>query len=335
MSATLGPQGPYPRVDLLHELDRRWLHYAFRSPDGRRSMIANLSVLGSSDGDHVDAQQMSILLVHDESGWASSQFSADVEGTPWSAFRQPDPGPRLRIRAARGVPAVDLRLERTGRPCTSQCAPFGDRQYLRWQSEPGVIATGTVVGPAGAREDAVMLGYHERVRGHWGWPQLGGWVFGFANAEAEPGEPPPYAVVFTLIQPSDPPDAATGSVMLWRRGRLLRHFGRRRLEVTVAGTLSRDQVSLAPPLSAVLGTPPAAQVPGRLRIVATTAEDALTIEVESATACRIVNPNELGLLGFSVHEVLGPCRVTGRVSGADIDFEAPAVVEFAGGADVD
>lgn len=334
MSATLGPQGPYPHVELLHELDRRWLHYAFRSSDGRLSMIANLSTLGSSAGNDADVQDMSILLVHDEKGWASSQFTADVDGTPWSAFRLPDPGPRLRISSAAGTPAVDLHLQRTGRPCTSQCAPFAEDQYLRWQSEPGVIATGTITGPAGTHDASVLLGYHERVRGHWGWPQLGGWVFGFANADSEPGRPP-YAVVFTLIQPPDPPDAATGSVMLWRNGRLLRHFGRRTLDVRVSGSLSRDQVTLAPPLSATLGTPPAAQVPGRLRITAVTAEDTLSIDVESRTACRIVNPNELGLLGFSVHEVLGPCHVRGRVSGVDFDFEAPAVVEFAGGADVD
>lgn len=336
MIAPLGPPGPHPRVSLSHELDRRWLHYAFRSPDGRLSLIANLSILGpSGTSTAVDPQEMSILLVHDEAGWTSSQFNADVQGIPWSAFRMPDPGLRLRVGAPSGPPAVDLHLMRTGRPCTSQCAPFATDQHLRWQSEPGIVAHGSLSGPAGVHRDVTLVGYHERVSGHWSWPHLGGWVFGFANAAAEPGAPPPYAVVFTLIQPPEPADAATASVMLWCQGRLLRHFPRRALEVIVSGLLSRDRVATSPPLAATLGTPPAAQVPGRLVITATTATDRLTIDVESATACRIVNPNELGRAGFSVHEVLGPCRVSGTVAGADVDFTAPAVVEFAGGADVD
>ena len=48
-----------------------------------------------------------------------------------------------------------------------------------------------------------------------------------------------------------------------------------------------------------------------------------------------MNPNELGRSGFSVHEVLGPGRISGTVAGEAFDFTAPAVVEFAGGADVD
>jgi hypothetical protein len=331
----LGPAGPQPGADLRHPLDRRWLHYAFRSADGRLSLIANLSVLGASRTGDSDSQEMSILLVHDEKGWAASQFNATVTGMPWSAFRVPHPGPPLRIAASGGTPALALDLVRTGRPCTSQCAPFADEEYLRWQSEPGILARGSLTGPAGEHRDVTLLGYHERVRGRWAWPHLGGWVFGFANAEGEPGEAPPWAVVFTLIQPPVPADAATASVMVWRRGRLLRHFPRRVLDVTVSGLLPRDRVVTSPPLAGTLGTSPTAQVPARLVIGARTAADHLTIDVSSSTACRIVNPNELGRQGFSVHEVLGPGRIHGRVAGIDLDFTAPAVVEFAGGADVD
>ena len=333
--SSLGPPGPFPRVALSHQLDRRWLHYAFRSPDGDLSLIANLSTLGASPSSHVDPQQMSILLVHDHAGWASSQFNADVLGVPWSAFRLPEPGPRLRVAGVDGVPSLDLSLTRTGHACTSQCAPFGVDQHLRWQSEPGIVAQGTLIGAGGEHRDVRLLGYHERVRGHWAWPDLGGWVFGFANAAAEPGQAPPFAVVFTLIQPAGPDDAATASVMLWRRGRLLRHFTRRSLEVTVSGLLARDRVVTAPPLAAALGTSPAPPVPLHLTITAATAADQLTIEVESRTACRIVNPNERGIEPFSVHEVLGPGRISGRIAGTEFAFTAPAVVEFAGGADVD
>ncbi|MBB5911941.1 hypothetical protein BJY24_000808 [Nocardia transvalensis] len=330
---TLGPAGPFPRAPLLHELDRRWLHYAFRSPDGAVSVIANLSTLGSSEAKDEQPQDMSILLVHDRrTGWQSSQFNASISGEPWSSFRTPGSPGTLRIAGHDGTPLIDLTLRRTGRPCTSQCAPFRPRQHLRWQSEPGIVATGTVGTDRSPRSRVTLLGYHERVRGRWGWPDLGGWVFGFANVPAESPGPPPYSVVFTLIQPRAPHQAATGSVMLWRDGRLIRHFPRRRLDVAVAGLLSRDTVHLCPPLAATLGTPPAAPVPRRLAITAALGPDRLRIAVEAETAGRICNPSETSLLPFSVHEVLGPCSVTGIVNGTEFAFTAGAIVEFAGGA---
>jgi hypothetical protein len=186
-----------------------------------------------------------------------------------------------------------------------------------------------------------MWGYHERVRGRWAWPDLGGWVFGFANAQvptggrAGPAGPPPYAVVFTLIQPARPADAATGSVMLWRDGRLVRHFPRRCVDVAVAGLLTTDRVTCVPPLAATFGTPPTAPVPGRLVITTSMGDDRLRLDVRSQTAARIVNPNETGIDPFSVHEVLGPCEVEGVIGGRTVSFTAGAVVEFAGGAGTD
>jgi hypothetical protein len=330
----LGPTRPVPRAPVGDHLERRWLHYAFRSPAGDVSVIANLSSLGASGARSSDVQHMSILIVHDASGWHSTQFNAEVIPRPWSAFQLPESQRAMRIAGRRGHPAIDLNFTRTGRACTSQCAPFGTDQHLRWQSEPGIWAVGDVLTDrvhAGVR----LIGYHERVRGRWGWPDLGGWVFGFANAASSGGDAPAYSVVFTLIQPLRPADAATGSVMLWRQGRLLRHFPRRRVDVAVHGLLPRDAVHTCPPLAATLGTPPAPEVPRDLAITASMGADRLALVINAETAGRIVNPSELGLLPFSVHEVLGPCTVTGHVADRDIAFTAGAVVEFAGGADVD
>lgn len=336
MAAILGPRGPFPDVALSDELDRRWLHYAFRSLDGLTSIVANVSTLGGSAGSSQAPQQMAILLVHDRRhGWRSSQFNATLPDTLWSSFRLPHPGARLTIGGRSGDPSIDLELTRTGHPCTSQCAPFAEDQYLRWQSEPGIAARGRVTIAGHVYDDLRFGGYHERVRGRWGWPELGGWVFGFANSPAPEGAPPAYSVVFTLIQPPSPRDAPSGSVMVWRDGRLLRQFPRRCLDVSVAGLLSPDAVEVCPPLAATLGVPPAAVVPGRLLITASMGEDRLLLDIAAETAGRIVNPSESGLLAFSVHEVLGPCTVTGVVGGSTIAVQTGAVVEFAGGARAD
>ncbi|MFF7315105.1 hypothetical protein [Streptomyces sp. NPDC008137] len=346
----LGPRGPFPQGAggglRRGPLERQWLHYAFLSRCGSTAVIANLSVLGA-DRPNGEPHRRAIVLVHEkDGGWEASQFNARQQQVPWSSFRLPQPrngpdgeGP-FTVAAVAGSPTVDVRLRTTGRACTSQCAPFGDGEFLRWQSEPGVAGSG-VVTVRGRRRNVELTGYHERVRGRWSWPALGGWVFGFVNAPHQEttcsGDaaalPPPAAVVFTLIQPRFPADAANGSVMLWREGRLWRHFPRRCVQMAVDGALDRDRVVLVPPLAGLLDSPACAVVPGRLVISARMGPDHLLLDFTSETAGRIANPCERGLKPFSVHETLGPCRVEGMVSGRRIAFETRGIVEFAGGAD--
>ncbi|MFE9449543.1 hypothetical protein [Streptomyces sp. NPDC006739] len=363
-----GVSGPFPLAPLSHPLDRRWLHYAFLSRQGGQAVIANLSVLGASRGVAFGEpgaageggaesrtgprpQRTAILLVHQEGrGWSSSRFDAEQPAAPWSAFRLPRPRPQggtgppdgFRV-AGRGVgPLADLRLRRTGRPSVSQCASFGDGEHLRRQCEPGVLATGTVrwsredTDGTGAGRPTELIGCHERVRGRWSWPALGGWVSGFAHDPAgDPCGPPPSAVVFTLVQPSRTgraADAANGSVMLWRDGRPVRHFPRRGLRVTVRDTLPRDRVTLVPPLAGLLGAAPAAAVPRRLLVTARMGEDRLVIDFLARTAARVAGPSETGVNPFSVHETLGEYVVEARVSGRRTSFCAMGLVEFAGGA---
>ena len=178
-----------------------------------------------------------------------------------------------------------------------------------------------------------LIGYHERVRGLWSWPVLGGWVFGFANDPRglESG-PPAAAVVFTFLDPQFPAGSANGSVMFWRHGRMVRHFPRRSLRLAVEDLLDRDRVVLVPPLARSLSTAAMAQIPRRLVVTAQAGQDRVLLDFEAVTAARIANPSEDGTAPFSVHETLGPCRVEAMLSGQRITFTTGAVVEFAGGA---
>jgi hypothetical protein len=335
--AGLGPVGPFPRAPLTDPLERRWLHYAFLSRDGNHSLIANAAWLGPPDGvTGAPARFTTILLLHERGrAWTSSQFNAQTSRPLWSAFRLPHgfgQESELKIHSVAGEPAVDLLLQRTSRPCTSQCAVFADNHHLRWQSETGVRARGSwnLHGRAVA-VDAV--GYHERVRGRWGWPELDEWVFGFANdLHAEPGRPPRYAGVFTFIKPQRPRDAATASFMLWKDGAMLRHFPRRRVSFAVRGVLERDRVQTAPPLSLLFGVKPMASVPKRLVISARMGDDWAVLDFEGEAAARVVIPSEASLRPFSVHEVVGPCVLAGSVGGERFEIETRGIVEFSGGA---
>ncbi len=158
-------------------------------------------------------------------------------------------------------------------------------------------------------------------------------MFGFANDPVARGDqPPPAAVVFTLIQPLSPPGAATSSVMVWRHGRLRRHFPRRAVSVAVRGELDRDRVSQVPALANLLGVPPMAAIPRRLLIAARMGADRVVCDFECETAARVVIPCETAIRPFSVHEVVGPCRVEGRLGGDSFAFETRGIVEFTGGA---
>jgi len=332
----LGPAGPFPRVPLNDPIDRRWLHYAFLSRDGRRAMVANSSWLGPAEDEAPGNERFAtILVLHDGDGpWHTSQFNAETERPPWSAFSRPhahgDAG-TLDIRAANGRPRVELALRRTSRNCTSQCAFFAGHQHLRWQSETGVTATGRWATDTTATVD--LVGYHERVRGRWGWPDLGEWVFGFANdLNAGPDEPPEWAGVFTFIRPAARPTEATASFMLWHRGRMRRHFPRRCVSFAVRGELDRDRVSMAPPLAHLLGVPPMSALPRRLAITARQGDDWVVLDFDAEWAVRIVIPSETSLYAFSVHEVVGPCVLAGRMGAHRFEIETRGIVEFSGGA---
>jgi hypothetical protein len=341
----LGPAGPFPAAALRRSIDRRWLHYAFLSTDGRHAMVANTAWLGPSedelfDGDTGEERLTTILLLHDShgvGGWRSSQFNAKIAGAlPWSAFARPFPHGQARglsIGTPTGTPAVDLSLFRTSQPCTSQCAFFARHQHLRWQSETGVRGLGSFDYGAGPIP-VDLIGYHERVRGRWAWPDLGEWVFGFANdLSPEPGKPPRWAGVFTFIRPTDDVPHATASFMLWKDGRMRRHFPRRATTFAVRGELPRDRVTLAPPLASLLGVAPMTAVPRRLAISARQGDDWVVLDFDAETAVRIVIPSETSLNAFSVHELLGDCLLTGKLNGEKFAIETRGIVEFSGGAD--
>ncbi len=280
---------------------------------------------------------MSILLVYRRGkGWRSSQFNAETLMPLWSSFRLPHPfgePKKFELSAIARTPFVKLQMQRTSRPCTSQCAQFATDQHFRWQSETGVIARGDWGFDDHVYQDVEAVGYHERVRGYWGWPELGGWVFGFANdPQGQGNTPPPAAIVFTLIQPPDPPDAATGSVMLWRNGRLCRHFPRRNVDVAVRGHLDRDRVCQVPELANLFGVPSMAPIPRQLVITACLGNDWVALDFSCEAAARVVIPSETSLNPFSVHEVIGPCHVEGQLNKQFFTFETYGIVEFAGGA---
>lgn len=332
-----GPFGPFPAVPLNDSIDRRWLHYAFLSRDGRNGMVANAAWLGPADGEPPGTERFTtILLLHETGGnWVSSQFNAAIGGGPWSAFRLPHshdiPG-RLPIAGVAGHPAVDLHLRRTSQPCSSQCAFFAGHQHLRWQSEPGVRATGSWDQGDGKRP-VELVGYHERVRGRWSWPDLGEWVFGFANDLAgDPARPPAWAGVFTFIRPTAERREATASFMVWKDGRMRRHFPRRNVSFAVRGELDRNRVTLTPPLARLLGVPPMAPIPRRLAIVGRQGDDEVILDFDAEAAARVIISSENSLRPFSVHEVVGDCLLAGRIGGERFSIRTRGIVEFAGGA---
>ena len=334
--AGLGPRGPFPRRALCDPIERRWLHYAFLSRDGELGMVANAAWLGP-DRPGGEPRFTTILLLHRRGRpWVASQFNAATSAPLWSAFRLPHPmhePSRLVLRSSADEPSVELDLRRTSRCCTSQCAPFAGDHHLRWQSEAGVRARGDWRFDGVTLRDVDAVGYHERVRGRWGWPELGEWVFGFANdMGGAASDPPEYAAVFTFIRPVQPDDAATGSVMLWHRGRLRRHFPRRNVSFAVRGALQRDAVRQVPALSRLFGVPPMAPIPKRLVISARLGDDWTVLDFESEAAARVVIPSETSLRPFSVHEVVGPCLLHGSLSGRPFSIETRGIVEFAGGA---
>jgi hypothetical protein len=123
--------------------------------------------------------------------------------------------------------------------------------------------------------------------------------------------------------------------MLWRDGRLRRHFPRRCVSVAVRGQLDRDNVVQAPEMDNLFNVPPMEPIPRRLMVVGRSGDDWVSLDFLSESAARVVISNETGIRPFSVHEVIGPCRIEGQQNGLGFQFETSGIVEFAGGAGAD
>jgi hypothetical protein len=333
---SFSPRGPFPSARLAHTMERRWLHFAFVNRGGTRAVIANLAWLGGEAG--LPGLHTAILLVYDhEMGWSSSQWNASGPTEPWSSFRRrcgppgEEASTHFALAASKGLPAVSLRLRSTSTPGVSGCATFGADHWQRWQAEPGVLASGVLTTAGGDPRPFDAVGYHERVRGRWGWPEMGGWVFGFCNDVAGDGTPA-WSLVFALLQPEGGSPAQTCVLMLWRRGRLVRFIPRRTLRVSVAGQLDRDWVETRPSQAALLGTPPTVPIPAALSIDGYQGRDWVQLRFRSRVAARLVVPCETSARPFSVHEVLGETEVQLAINGRRAAFRSPAIVEFAGGA---
>lgn len=334
-----GRRGPFPNVSMTNVLERRWLHYAFLSSDQELGMVGNITWSGPDpEIPNAPPQITSLLLLHKQGeGWRASQYNAATLMPPWSSFGDTGsyelPG-RFEMAAADRTAAVELALQRTSRPSTSQSTTFADSQHFRWQSETGVKARGIWRFDDKILKEIEAVGYHERVRGCWNWSDIGGWIHGFASdrQEQEPDTAPKTSVVFTLLFPPYPPEATKASIMVWRQGRLWRHFPRRNITIVAHGELDPNLVVQVPELANLLDMPPMPSVPSRLILSAQLGSDRIIIDFSAETAARLVIPNESGIQPHRVHEVLGNCRVSGTINGIRINYETRGIVEFAGGA---
>jgi hypothetical protein len=330
--------GPFTRAPLSDPLERRWLHYAFITADEQQALIANLALLGTDDGGDPITTNL-LLAYHCQYGWTCSQWHAYLPRAPWTSYRTPPPAtclprpPDFELQSLAGTPSVSLHLTGTSTPAPAGVSRFHGTHWKRWQAQPGVLAKGWWDDGMAPARQTVAVGYHERVHGRWGWPEMGGWVFGFCNQIGAPLEgPPEWAVVFALLQPMDEKHDHTAMVMVWRRGRMVLFVPRRALRVTIAGQLARDRVMTTPSLAPLLGTSATAPIPAALCIDGYQGIDWIQLRFRCRAAARLVVPSETSFQPFSVHEVIGATEVRIKIKGVTHSFASPGIVEFAGGA---
>ena len=331
--------GPFTDLPLSDVLERRWLHYAFISIDEQQALIANLATLGGHDDGDEPTQTSVLLAYHREHGWACSQWHAFMPRKPWTSYGSTPPStawprePDLALQSLAGTPSVSLYLTSTTTPAPAGVSHFHRTNWKRWQAQPGVIASGYWADGMSPPRETTAIGYHERVHGRWGWPEMGGWVFGFCNQLADRIEGPPnWAVVFALLQPKDEKHDHTAMVMLWRRGVMVLFVPRRAIRVSVAGQLPRDRVLMTPTLAPLLGTYATSPIPAVLCIDGFQGRDWIQIRYRCRDAAQLVVPSETSLQPFSVHEVIGEMDVRVRLKETNVEFTSPGIVEFAGGA---
>ena len=215
---------------------------------------------------------------------------------------------RSSARAAR--PASSSSSSADGRPCTSQM-----RTVCDGPASALAVRDGCARRAAAGASASEIHGRSTRSATTSASVGAGAGQSSAAGSSASPTTPregktraPPAAVVFTLIQPLAPVDAPTSSVMIWRDGRLLRHFPRRRVSVAVRGELDQHASSQVPRAGASARRPADGYDPRRLVICAAMGDDCVALDfyMRSRRARGRSRPRRAST-PFSVHEVIGPC----------------------------
>lgn len=237
-------------------------------------------------------------------------------------------GREYRVEVELPEQGIEARLDFRPRvvPGVAINQPLAPDVRLSWFFVPRLLASGSV--RIGKRQFEIdrALAYHDHNWAVFRWGDDFTWEW----ASVLPREPSdPWS--FVLMRLTDRARAVVRSqaLFVWHRGRRLRTYRDREIEVCFQGRLPVERPFQTPPVMGLLTTGRAVDVPRGWSLRAGRDDDGLEIVFDPRDVSQVVMPGETNLERVAIlNEVTGPVRATGRCAGEAIEFDGRGVFEF-------
>lgn len=232
-------------------------------------------------------------------------------------------------RVAINLPGNDIRGEMhftsASRPFVVNNQPLGDGR-MSWLFVPRLRAQGWL--RLGGREHRIEndLAYHDHNWGRFWWGDDFGWTWGTLLPKASDD---PWSMVFLQMTDRDRLRCLSQALYVWHYDQPAAIFRHAAVQPRSHGMLGRAADCTLPPPMRLLLDGEVPDVPARIDITATRADDTVRAEFQSKSYARLAQPSEVRLDRSTVLcETSGTARASGTINGEDVDFVGTGVFEF-------
>jgi hypothetical protein len=285
------------------------------APGDPRTQVVTTALFDRGDGDWHGAVV--------PGSWTDAAVGLSGIGTPFGAVAMAGTDVLASFRAAgvtvdeRATPAVAAYS-----PLAPQ--PFGSG-WIGWRVVPQMVASGSVVGPAGraSGRDARATptrAYHDHNWGRWFWGDDVGWEWGsFVDADAT-------SVVIARTTDRAHRRCGPWTVVLDHDGSR-RTFTAERVAAVWTGHAPAPGRRLPGALAAQHPDLRRPRLPGELAIEARSGRDSLALTFRCRSVVQLVLADPMVAGTSFLHEMAGTFRAAGVVGGRDFEAEGLAMVE--------
>ncbi|HEX8821059.1 MAG TPA: hypothetical protein VF794_14115 [Archangium sp.] len=284
--------------------------------------VARLIVLAHGEGWDGDVERFEEVEVRVEAGRMEARFGHNTlrfEEGVW----------RLSMALRERPVSAELELVPLTLPVLSSRHRLAPERPISWLFLPRLEARGTLtVGGRTVRVEGASA-YHDHNWGHFRWGDDFSWEWG----SVLPGQASsPWSAVLVRMADRGRTAARYQALFLWYGGEPLRVFRDEELHVSAPCCFQPGRSFSLPRPLALLAPGSAADLPRRLEVRARGRGDELVLTFVPERAARLLLPAEGSLERLTtIHEVLGPVSLHGRVRGESVDLEGPGVFEFVRG----
>ncbi|MFE8596124.1 hypothetical protein [Archangium violaceum] len=316
---------------------KEWQHFIIHTEG--MNLLVNFSLLDEPRPGRTGLTEVARLIVmaHGEDGWEGDMERFEdgevevVAGHMHARFGRNtlrfEAGTWHLSVALRERPvSVELELVPVTLPVLSARHLLAPGRPISWLFLPRLEARGSVtLGGRTVRVEGAPA-YHDHNWGHFGWGDDFCWEWGSAVPMEAAN---PWSVVLVRMVDRGRTAARYQALFVWGGGEALRVFRDEELAFSVPGSFQPGQrFSLPRPLS-LLAPGTAADLPRVLEVHARGQGDELRLRFTPRHAARLLLPAEGSLEKLTtIHEVLGPVSLHGRVRGETVEMEGPGVFEF-------